>query len=55
MNIDNETSINIMPLSCPGVPPRIACGGYNVQPAPVGPPGVKKLATKTKQASKKVQ
>ena len=32
-----------MPQSCPGVPERIACGGYSVQPAPVGPPGAKKL------------
>ena len=36
----------------PGVPARIACGGYSVQPAPVGPPGTKKLATSTSTASR---
>ena len=33
-----------MPQSMPGVPSEMACGGYSVQPAPVGPPGTKKLA-----------
>ena len=47
-NIDNDTNINTIPrLSPPGVPDVIAWGGYNVHPAPVGPPGTKKLATKT--------
>ena len=30
----------------PGVPGLMACGGYKVQPAPVDPPGTKKLASK---------
>ena len=29
----------MMPQFAPGVPARMACGGYSVQPAPVGPPG----------------
>ena len=41
-----------MPQSCPGVPERIACGGYSVQPAPVGPPGTKKVETSTTTASR---
>ena len=48
-----ETSIKMMPQSCPpGVPERIACGGYRVQPAPVGPPGAKKLEASTRTASR---
>ena len=38
----------MMPHSCPGVPERMAWGGYRVQPAPVGPPGAKKPATRTR-------
>jgi len=30
-----------IPQSTPGVPGRMACGGYSVHPAPVGPPGTK--------------
>ena len=37
----SDTSIRMMPQVAPGVPRRIACGGYRVQPAPVGPPGTK--------------
>ena len=40
----SDASISTMPSSTPGVPGMIACGGYSVQPAPVGPPGTKKLA-----------
>ena len=36
----------------PGVPGRRDCGGYRVQPAPVGPPGTKKLATSTSTDSR---
>ena len=42
----------MMPHSCPGVPERMAWGGYRVQPAPVGPPGAKKPATSTSTASR---
>ena len=42
----SDTSIRIMPQSTPGVPGMMACGGYSVQPAPVDPPGTKKLAIK---------
>jgi hypothetical protein len=52
MNRISETSIRMMPQSCPGVPERMACGGYKVQPEPVGPPGMKKLATRTRTASR---
>ena len=52
---DNEISINAIPYSDPGVPGKIACGGYKVQPAPVGPPGTKKLAIKTNTAIKNIQ
>ena len=52
MNSARDTSINMMPYSDPGVPERMACGGYRVQPAPVGPPGTKKLATNTTTASR---
>ena len=52
MKIASDTSISVMPQSAPGVPGRIACGGYSVQPAPVGPPGTKKLATSTSTASR---
>ena len=38
MKIASEVSIVMMPQSAPGVPAVIVCGGYNVQPAPVGPP-----------------
>ena len=47
-----ETSIKIIPQVAPGVPWRIACGGYRVQPAPVGPPGTKKLATSNNTANR---
>ena len=43
MKTARDTSIMIIPQSRPGVPGRIAWGGYRVQPAPVGPPGTKKL------------
>ena len=50
-NIDNDTTINTIPsLSPPGVPDVNARGGYYVHPAPVGPPGTKKLAAKTTTA-----
>src|SRR6266705_3533329 len=32
MNRIRETSIRMMPQSRPGVPERMACGGYKVQP-----------------------
>ncbi len=38
MKMTSDTSISTMPPAWPGVPGRIACGGYSVQPAPVGPP-----------------
>ena len=42
--IESEISIKTIPKpSPPGVPEVMACGGYKVQPAPVGPPGTKKL------------
>jgi len=47
MKITSDTSIRMMPQSCPGVPGSTAAGGYSVQPAPVGPPGTKKLASST--------
>ena len=46
MKVTSDTSISTMPHSVPGVPGRMACGGYSVQPAPVGPPGTKKLASR---------
>jgi hypothetical protein len=52
MKIASETSISTMPQSWPGVPGRITCGGYSVQPAPVGPPGTKKLAISTITATR---
>ena len=52
MNRIREASIRTMPHCCPGVPERMAWGGYSVQPAPVGPPGMKKLATRTSTASR---
>ena len=48
----SETSSRMMPHRAPGVPARMACGGYSVQPAPVGPPGTKKLATSSSTASR---
>ncbi len=47
IKIASDTSIRMMPHSWPGVPARMACGGYSVQPAPVGPPGTKKLVRST--------
>ena len=41
MKTASDPSIVRMPQSAPGVPVRMAWGGYNVQPAPVGPPGTK--------------
>ena len=41
MNTASDASIRIIPQSTPGVPCRMACGGYRVHPAPVGPPGTK--------------
>ena len=52
MNTHRETSIRMMPAPVPGVPPITAWGGYSVQPAPVGPPGTKKLATKISTAAR---
>ena len=52
MKITSDTSIRMMPHSWPGVPGRMACGGYSVQPAPVGPPGTKKLAISTSTDSR---
>src|SRR5438309_1622123 len=40
MNRIREVSISMMPQSRPGVPERMAWGGYKVQPEPVGPPGM---------------
>ena len=54
-NKDKETSINNIPIPAPGVPGKIVCGGYNVHPAHVGPPGTKKLAIKTATAIKNIQ
>ena len=54
-NNDKEISISTIPYSDPGVPGNMACGGYKVQPAPVGPPGTKKLAIKTKTETKNIQ
>ena len=54
-NKDKETSINKIPIPEPGVPSKIVCGGYSVHPAPVGPPGTKKLAIKTPTAIKNIQ
>ena len=45
MKIASDTSIRMIPQVAPGVPGRMVCGGYNVHPAPVGPPGTKKLAS----------
>jgi hypothetical protein len=47
-----ETSIKTMPQFAPGVPERMAWGGYSVQPAPVGPPGTKKLAMSNSTANR---
>ena len=52
MNRISEDSMRMMPQSCPGVPERIACGGYSVQPAPVGPPGTKNVEASTTTASR---
>ena len=41
-----------MPQVAPGVPGKIAWGGYRVQPEPVGPPVTKKLATRSNTANK---
>ena len=46
MKTPSEININIIPQSVPGVPADKDCGGYNVHPAPVAPPGTKKLASK---------
>ena len=54
-NIESDTNISTIPYSEPGVPGNMACGGYKVQPAPVGPPGTKKLAIKTNTAAKNTQ
>ena len=52
MKMASDTSINTMPPPIPGVPSLIAWGGYSVQPAPVGPPGTKKLASSTMTLSR---
>ncbi len=52
MNTTSDTSITTMPHSTPGVPGSMACGGYSVQPAPVGPPGTKKLPISISTASR---
>ena len=52
MKTAREASINRIPASEPGVPGRIACGGYSVQPAPVDPPPTKKLAASNNTAVK---
>ena len=52
MKIASDASMQMMPQVAPGVPGRIACGGYSVQPAPVGPPGTNKPATSTSTASR---
>ena len=52
MNTAREASINRMPASEPGVPGKIACGGYSVHPAPVDPPPTKKLAASNSTAVK---
>ena len=50
-----DTNISRIPIPEPGVPSKIVCGGYSVQPAPVGPPGTKKLAIKIATATKNIQ
>ena len=55
MNTASEASINKMPASEPGVPGKMACGGYSVQPAPVEPPPTKKLAASSNTAVKYTQ
>ncbi len=50
-----ETSIRMIPQLAPGVPWEIAWGGYRVQPAPVGPPVTKKLATSNSTANRYTQ
>jgi len=52
MKMPSETSMRTMPQPAPDVPGRMAWGGYKVQPAPVGPPGTKKLAISTSTASR---
>ncbi len=52
MNTPSDASISRMPPSIPGVPGLIAWGGYSVQPAPVAPPGTKKLATRISTAAR---
>ena len=54
-NKDKDISIRSIPIPDPGVPSKIVCGGYKVHPAPVGPPGTKKLAIKTATATKNIQ
>ena len=44
INTPSDTNISIIPISVPGVPPDSDWGGYSVHPAPVAPPGTKKLA-----------
>jgi hypothetical protein len=41
MKMASEASMQTMPQVAPGVPCEMTCGGYSVQPAPVGPPGTK--------------
>ena len=50
-----EASISRMPACEPGVPGRMAWGGYRVHPAPVEPPPTKKLAASSKTAVKYTQ
>ena len=47
-----EIHIRVIPQPEPGVPGKMACGGYRVQPEPVGPPGVKKLASNSSTAKR---
>ena len=52
INSTRETSMRMMPHSVPGVPGKIAWGGYSVQPAPDAPPGTKKHAVSTSTAAR---
>ena len=55
INTANESNISVIPPSTPGVPSEIDCGGYNVHPAPVGPPSTKNEAINIITESKKNQ
>ena len=54
-NNTKEINMRFIPIPLPAVPAVIAWGGYKVHPAAVGPPGTKKLASKTITAIKNIQ